>query len=173
MKPRLIALFSVMLLLPLGLRLATPTLLEQGMKLRNVFPFGSTQQQYIVESVDGYTLTLHTRNQAQFRVRLAGLQSGSDRWQKQAAVVTAMLLHSSGAKVQLTGIQSLGSSEEIQAIAQLPNGTPLQQVLLADGLAKLDHAQLKQLPLQFAQPFQKAEASARSQQKNIWASVSR
>lgn len=173
MKPRLVALFSVMLLLPLGLKLATPILLKQGMELRNVLPFGSTQQQYIVESVEGYTLTLRTRNQTQFKVRLAGLQSGSEYWQRQAAAVTAILLHSSGAEVQLKNIQFLDSSEEAQAIAQLPNGTPLQQVLLADGLAKLDYAQLKQLPLQFAQPFQKAEASARSQQKNIWASVSR
>lgn len=77
-----------------------------------------------------------------------------------------MVLQSSGGNVSLSYVQSLELDSEIRAIAALPNGTSLQQILLTDRLAKLDRSQ--SLPIDIAQAFQIGEADARSQRKNVW-----
>jgi endonuclease YncB( thermonuclease family) len=164
MKPRLFGLFSIVLLLPLGLKLGVPILSQYAeAKLSEVVP----EQQYTIEAVEGYTLRVRAADQSRRKVRLAALQPGQGDWQNQAAAITTLML-SSQATVRLTHVQPSSQSDEVQAIAYLPNGTLLQQVLLSDGLAKLDRAQLSRLPIKEAQLFQQAEAVARSQRKNIW-----
>ncbi len=78
-----------------------------------------------------------------------------------------MLLHSSQAKVLVSQTQ-LAQNDIVEAIVSLPNGTPLQEVLLSDGLAKLNLNTLKILPENLALRLQQAEANAKLQHKNVW-----
>ena len=54
------------------------------------------------------------------------------------------------------------------ALVELPNGTTLQQVLLEDGVAKLDDSTLEGLSSPEVTVLQEAQATAKSQHKNIW-----
>lgn len=113
---------------------------------------------YRVESIQQGVLRLQAPDRSYKAVRLAGLTM-SDRWQGQAEGVVLMVLNADGARVRLI--------DEGGLIA-LPNGTLLQEVLLADGLAKLDANRLSSFPRSIRDRLQKAEAAARAQHKNVW-----
>ncbi len=168
MKLHQLVLFSLMLGLPLALKLGTPALLAQGERsgVLKIFQPQADRSRVMVESVEGYTLITRTSDNATLKVKLAGLQNLDRHWQNQAASVIAMVLQSSGGTVSLSYMQPLKFGREIRAIATLPNGTSLQQILLTDGLAKFDLSQ--PLPIGLPQAFQAAEADARSQGKNVW-----
>lgn len=168
MKLHQLVLFSLMLGLPLALKLGTPALLAQGERsgVLKIFQPQTDHSRVVVESVEGYTLITRTSDNTTLKVKLAGLKNLDRQWQNQAASVIAMVLQASGGTVSLSYVQSLEPGSEIRAIATLPNGTSLQQILLTDGLAKFDRFQ--SLPLKLTQAFQTSEADARSQGKNIW-----
>jgi Staphylococcal nuclease homologue len=171
MKSRNAVLFGTLLLLPLGIKVGVPALLIQGeqMGLLQIF----TKSQTVSYTVDAIAfkpkllLTVRTPQNSLLKVRLFGLQIASERWQSQQAGEIALLLQSSNAQVDLLNVQPVKPGE-VAAIVALPNGTSLQEILLTDGLAKLDSAQLVHLPQQTAQRLQQAEVQAKAQRKNVW-----
>lgn len=52
-------------------------------------------------------------------------------------------------------------------LVRLPNGTLLQEILLAQGLTELDSTQ-KDLPTDVTHALQQAQLSAQQQHKNFW-----
>jgi hypothetical protein len=166
MKPPYLVLCATLLLAPLGLKLGTVPMLH-GIEQLGWLHVSEDQSLYRVESIQRGVLSLQATDRSHKQVQLAGLTMG-DRWQGQADGVVLMVLNAAGARVRLVHEQNIRSGES-RAIIALPNGTLLQEVLLADGLAKLDTQALPSLPQTITDRLQKAEASARAQHKNIWA----
>ncbi|MGG6269080.1 hypothetical protein ACQ4M3_32935 [Leptolyngbya sp. AN03gr2] len=166
-KPKHIALFALMLCVPLGLKLAVPTLLHQADRARWLEKFYPHNQSLdTVESIQNGILWLKKPTGEVLRVKLAGLVL-DEPWQSQAEGVMAMLLRPTQAKVMVSHTQ-LAQNDITEAIVSLPNGTPLQEVLLSDGLAKLNLNTLKTLPENLVLRLQQAEANAKLQHKNVW-----
>jgi hypothetical protein len=166
-KPKHIALFALMLCVPLGLNLAVPTLLHQADRagwLEKFYP--QNQSLDTVESIQNGILRLKKPTGEVLRVKLAGLVLDAP-WQSQAEGVMAMLLRPAQAKVMVSHTQ-LTQNDITEAIVSLPNGTPLQEVLLSDGLAKLNLNTLNTLPENLVLRLQQAEANAKLQHKNVW-----
>lgn len=166
------ALFTIMLLLPLGLKLGFPAVLVQAEQAGLLQPFIKSQisSAYTVKVIalkPNLMLTVHTPEKSSITVRLLGLQAANEQWQSQQAGTIAMLLQASNVQVALLNIQPI-KPREVAAIVALPNGTSLQEVLLEDGLAELEPSQLSQLPQDTTQRLQQAETEARKQRKNIW-----
>lgn len=172
MKLRHAVLFGTMLLLPLGIKLGVPALLMKGeqMGLLQVFTKPQNSSTYIVETISlkpTLTLTVRSPEKSAIKVRLIGLQVANEQWQSQAAGEITLLLKASNAQVALLNVRSIKPGE-VAAIVALLNGTLLQEILLADGLAKLDPAQLPYLPQQTTQELQQAQAQAKAHRKNAW-----
>jgi|GEM_PF-4849846 len=172
MKLRYAVLFGTMLLLPVGIKLGVPALLMKGeqMGVLQVFTKSQTSSIYIVETIafkSNLTLTVRSPEKSVIKVRLIGLQAANEQWQSQAAGAIALLLKASNAQVALLNTQPIKPGE-ITGIITLPNGTSLQEILLADGLAKLDFPPLVRLPQETTQRLQHAEAQAKAQRKNVW-----
>lgn len=158
MKPHYFMLCATLLLAPLGLKLGTlPTL--HGMVQLGWLQVSEPQDLYRVASIQQGVFLLQAPDRSFKQVRLAGLTIG-DRWQGQADGVVLMLLNATGVRVRLIHERGL---------IALPNGTLLQEVLLADGLAKLDAKSLASFPQSIRDRLQKAQTAARAQHKNIWA----
>jgi endonuclease YncB( thermonuclease family) len=172
MKLHYAVLFGTMLLLPVGIKLGVPALLMKGeqMGLLQVFTKTQASSPYTVEEIafkSNLRLTVRTPEKSVIKVRLIGLQAANEQWQSQAAGEIALLLKASNAQVFLLNVQPIKPGA-ISAIIALPNGTLLQEILLADGLAKLDPAQLPHLSQQTTQGLQQAQAKAKAQRKNVW-----
>lgn len=172
MKLRYAVLFGTMLLLPVGIKLGVPALLMKGeqMGVLQAFTKSQTSSIYIVETIafkSNLTLTVRTSEKSVIKVQLIGLQAANKQWQSQAAGAIALLLQASNAQVSLINTQPIKPGE-IAGIITLPNGTSLQEILLADGLAKLDFPPLARLPQETTQRLQHAEAQAKAQRKNVW-----
>lgn len=155
-----------LILLPFGVKLGVPTWVPLAKHLERQFSQPSIPR-YTVETIHGEVWTLRAPDQSLRQVTLAGIMPIDSRWQAQANGVIAMLLQSSHQQVDLT-ITSVIGGGKARAIAQLPNGTSIQQVLVADGLAKLDKTQLRLLPDKVRNALQQAQTSAQQQHKNIW-----
>lgn len=172
MKIGYTVLFGTMLLLPLGIKLGVPALLmeEERMGVFQVLTKTHASSTHTVEAIafkSNLTLTVRSPEKSVIKVRLIGLQSATERWQSQAAGAIALLLKASNAQVAFFNVQPIKPGE-IAAIVTLPNGTLLQEILLADGLAKLDFPPLARLPQETAQRLQHTEAQAKAQRKNVW-----
>ena len=166
-KPKHIVLLAFMLCVPLGLKLGVPTLLHQADQagwLEKLYP--QNQSLDTVESIQDGIFRLKKPSGEILRVKLAGLVL-DEPWQSQAEGVMAMLLRPAQAKVMVSHTQ-LAQNDITEAIVSLPNGTPLQEILLADGLAKLNPSTLKTLPGTLILRLQQAEANAKLQHKNVW-----
>lgn len=157
MKPHYLVLCATLLLAPLGLKLGAVPLLHQ-MEGLSWIKVSEDQTLYKVESIEQGVLMLQAPDRSYKQVRLAGLTIG-DRWQGQAEGVLLMVLNAAGARVRLI---------DERGLIALPNGTLLQEVLLADGLAKLDAKSFPSLPQTIRDRLRKVEATARAQHKNIW-----
>ncbi|KAM3092537.1 hypothetical protein ACKFKG_22235 [Phormidesmis sp. 146-35] len=166
-KPKHIALFALMLCIPLGLKLGVPTLLHQADRAGWLEKFHPQNQSLdTVESIQNGILRLKKPTGEVLRVKLAGLVL-DEHWRSQAEGVMAMLLRPAQAKVRVSHTQ-LVQHGITEAIVSLPNGTPLQEVLLSDGLAKLNPNNLKVLPENLVLRLQQAETNAKLQHKNVW-----
>lgn len=157
MKPHYFVLCATLLLAPLGLKLGAVSILHQ-MEGLSWIKVSENPNLYRVESIEGGVLRLQSPDLAFKQVRLAGLTIG-DRWRGQADGVVLMLINAAGARVKLI---------DEQGFIALPNGTLLQEVLLADGLAKLNAKSLPLFPQSIRDRLQKAETAARAQHKNVW-----
>lgn len=157
MKSHYLALCATLLFAPLGLKLGAVPILHQ-MEQLGWINVSEDQSFYKVEAIEQGVLRLQAPDRSHKQVRLVGLTM-SDRWRGQAEGVLLMVLNAAGARVRLMGEQGL---------IALPNGTLLQEVLLADGLAKLDAKSLPTFPQSIRDRLQKAETAARAQHKNIW-----
>lgn len=157
MKPHYLVLCATLLLAPLGLKLGAVPLLHQ-MEGLSWIKVSEDQTLYKVESIEQGVLMLQAPDRSHKQVRLAELTI-SDRWRGQAEGVLLMVLNAGGARVRLI---------DKQGLIALPNGTLLQEVLLADGLAQLEAKSLHLFPQSIRDRLQKAEATARAQHKNVW-----
>lgn len=160
-----IALCGAAVCLPLALKLGVPVILSS----RQVEPLLASSHSDMdhVLSVQGDVLTIQQSGEPPQAMRLAGIAPASERWQAEANGVISMLLESSHGQVS---VESLGQtpSDTHSAIIKLPNGTTLQEILLKDGVAKLDSDSLETLSPDVATTLKQAEALAQSQHKNIW-----
>lgn len=98
---------------------------------------------------------------------MAGLAPSSPRWQAEATGVLTLLLQASDGKVSIQTMHSTQARQTVALVA-LPNGTLLQQILLAQGLAKLDRQQISDLPPDIQIVLQQSQASAQQEHKNTW-----
>lgn len=167
LKPQHVALFALVICVPLGLKLGVPTLLHQAERagwleqLQSQNPSLNT-----VESIQTGILTIKTPAGETLRVKLAALELDT-AWQNQAEGVMAMLMQTTQAKVIVSHMQ-MAQSGITEAIVTLPNGTSLQEILLSDGLAKLNLNNLNTLPENLGFKLKQAEARAKLQRKNVW-----
>lgn len=166
-KPQHVALFALMICIPLGLKLGAPTLLHQAERSRWFEQFQPQNSSLnTVESIQNGILLIKTPAGETLRVKLAGLDLDAP-WQAQAEGVMAMLLQPAQAKV-IIGHRRMAQSGVTASIVFLPNGTSLQEVLLSDGLAKLNVDDLNTLPENLVLKLKQAEAKAKLQHKNVW-----
>jgi len=166
-KPKHIALFAFMICIPLGLQLSVPTLLHQAERAGWLKQLQSQNSSLsTVKSIQNGILLITSPAGAKLRVRLAGLDL-SERWQNQAEGVVAMLLQPAQAKVMVSQ-ERMSQGGVTDAIVSLPNGTSLQEILLTDGLAKLNLSNLNTLPENLVLKLKQAEAKAQLQHKNVW-----
>ena len=164
MKRFHLAIYAIALLSPIALKLFTPLLLRLAAEAEELTLARShPQTSYLVASIRGTTLTFQTPNGTHKDVQLTGLKP-LDAQVAEASGVTAMLIQVANGRVNLAHIQKINPELE-RAIVQLPNGTSLQHVLLADGLATLDKSQLKDLPQSVAIDLRQAQAIAQAQRK--------
>ncbi|MGB3199818.1 MAG: hypothetical protein WBA99_02880 [Nodosilinea sp.] len=165
-------LYGLALCLPLGLKLGVPLLLVQGERLGlfagrlGVDPSGSD---YTVDEVHDFLLTAHRPGQPPVQFRLAGLAESDKRWQGEATGILSMLLEASRNQVKVTLLDSDPAAALPIALMQLPTGTYVQDILLSDGVAELDPAQLGEMSKEVVDLLQQAQAVAQGQHKNIWA----
>lgn len=166
-KPRHVALFALMICIPLGLKLGVPTLLHQVERAGWLKPLQLQNSSFnTVESIQNGILLIKTPARETLRVKLAGLNLDA-QWQAQAEGVMAMLLQPAQVKVMVNHAQ-VTESGITEALVSLLNGTSLQEILLSDGLAKLDLSNLNSLPDNLVLKLKQAEAKAKLQHKNVW-----
>ncbi|MBE9009758.1 hypothetical protein IQ250_06025 [Pseudanabaenaceae cyanobacterium LEGE 13415] len=166
-KPQHIALFTLMICIPLGLKLGVPTLLHQAERA-GWFEKLEAQPSSLnkVESIQNGILLVKSSAGATLRVKLAGLEL-DEHWQTQADGIMAMLLQPARAQVVL-GQTQIVQNGITDAIVTLPNGISLQEILLSDGLAKLSLNKFNRLPENLVLKLKQAEANAKRQHKNLW-----
>ena len=162
MKP-VYLLWAIALSLPFLLKFSIPAILH-GQRLAIAAPVESF---YSVESIQGHTLTLLKPDGSTQRIQLAGLAPSSPRWQTEATGVLTLLLQASAGKVSIQTVHRIQARQTLALVA-LPNGTLLQQILLAQGVAKLDRQQLSDLPPDVQIALQQAQESAQQEHKNSW-----
>ncbi|MBW4440377.1 MAG: hypothetical protein KME10_03905 [Plectolyngbya sp. WJT66-NPBG17] len=166
-KPQHIALFALMICIPLGLKLGVPTLLHQAERARWFEQLRSQNSSFnTVESIQNGILLIKTPAGETLRVKLAGLDLDT-QWQAQAEGIMAMLLQPAQTKVMLSHTQ-MTQNGVTTSIVSLPNGTSLQEILLSDGLAKLNLGDLNPLPEPLVLKLKQAETKAKLQHKNVW-----
>lgn len=160
-----IALCGAAVCLPLALKLGVPAVLSSR-RVESLLASGRSEMDYVT-SVQGDVLTVEQPGESPQAMQLAGIAPASEHWQAEANGVISMLLESNQGQVS---VESLGqtSSDTHLAIIKLPNGTTLQEILLKDGVAKLDSDSLETLPPEVSTTLKQAEALAQSQHKNIW-----
>ena len=169
MKRFHLAICAIALLSPIALKLSTPVLSRLVAEAEELTSLRShPQTSYLVASIRGTTLTFQTLNGTHKDVQLTGLKPLDDQV-AEASGVTAMLIQVANGRVNLAHVQKINPELE-RAIVQLPNGTSLQHILLADGLATLDKSQLKDLPQSVAIDLRQAQAIAQARHKNLWRS---
>ncbi|WP_017301007.1 hypothetical protein [Nodosilinea nodulosa] len=173
LRKRLTPLFyGLALCLPLGLKLGVPVIIVQGERL-GLFADRSgvdtSGSDYTVDEVHGFLLTAHQPGQPPVQFRLVGLAESDERWQREATGILSMLLEASRNQVKVTLLDSDPAAALPIALVQLPTGTYIQDIVLSDGVAKLDSATLGQMPRAAAAALQQAQAFAQGQHKNIWA----
>lgn len=120
-----------------------------------------------VISVKGSTLSIQAPGQPPQPIQLAGIAPASEHWQAETTGVISTLIESTHGQVSVSPM-GRSSSGESSALIELPNGTTLQQVLLEDGVAKLDSDGLSRFPAELSAKLQAAQATAQAQHKNIW-----
>lgn len=159
---RVYLLWTIALLLPIGLKLGVPTLLQKQSTFAS-----QNSSFYVVEAITGNHLTVCAPNGSIQSIRLAGLAPLPAHWQHEATGVLATLLQASSRQVSVTTI-AYPPSRQILALVKLPNGTLIQTILLTEGLAKLDSQQVSSLPPDVLTSLQQAQRSAQQQHKNLW-----
>lgn len=158
-----VLLCGVALGLPVALKLGIPAVLNS--------PFAESlmavSKSDRVLSIDGTTLKVqHPGDSTPRAVQLAGIAPSSSHWQAEAGGVLAALVEANQGRAS---VEILGQSDGKEiALVKLPNGMTLQQVLLEDGVAKLNDSTLGSLPSAEVTVLQEAQASAKAQRKNIW-----
>ena len=162
MKP-IYLLWAIALSLPFVLKFSIPAILH-GQRLAIARP---SESFYRVQSSQDYRLTVLAPNGSTQQIQLVGLAPSSPRWQREAMGILTLLLQASEGRVS---IQTMPHNQagQTMALVKLPNGTLLQHILLAQGLAKLDPRQLSDLPPGVQIALQQAQASAQQEHKNTW-----
>lgn len=164
LKSRAVLFGGAALCLPFLLKFGVPAILGSR-QMEHFLPKANSRMEQVV-SVKGLALSVKAPGQPPQSLQLAGIAPLSDHWQKEATGVISTLLESAHGQVS---VSTMGSqSGKAFALVALPNGTTLQQVLLADGVAKLDNDGLRLLPADLSAKLQAAQALAKAQQKNIW-----
>ena len=162
MKP-IYLLWAIALSLPFVLKFSIPAILH-GQRFAIAAPVKSL---YRVQAIQGHTLTMLALNGSTQQIQLAGLAPSSPRWQREATGILTLLLQASEGQVLIQTMPHNPAGQPV-ALVKLPNGTLLQQILLAQGLAKLDPQQLSNLPPDIQIALQQAQTSAQQEHKNIW-----
>jgi endonuclease YncB( thermonuclease family) len=119
-------------------------------------------------AIQGLLLTVHQPNQPPVQLQLAGLTEPDERWQDEATGILSMLVQASQNQVTVIFPEPEQPYSTASALVQLPTGAYVQQILLSEGVAQLDRAQLNEIPTEIVQMFQQAEALAKAEHKNIW-----
>lgn len=164
--PWQVLMVPALILLPFGIKFGLPRLMPA--------PAATTPQSaslYQVTGIEGQTIQLRRADGTTSNLRLLGLANAADPWQTEANGVIAMLVKSSGGQVRLESVVPQSSRDQVRAIARLPNGTSLQEILLAGGLARINDQEISLLPENLATTLQQAQATAQAQHKNIWGDV--
>jgi len=160
-KSRLLVYGSLIgLLLPVGIRWGIPEIAQSAQQFGLLSP-QATEATTI--AIYGNIWQLSSPQHGSRTFQLAGLKPIVPVWQTQANSVAMMLIQASQNQVD---IQFLTPDSSL-AIVRLPNGTLLQEILLAQGLAELDPSQ-KDLPTDVAHALQQAQLTAQQQHKNFW-----
>lgn len=160
-KSRLLVYGSLIgLLLPIGIRWRIPEIAQSARRAGLLSPQSA---EATTIAIHGNTWQISSPQHPSRTFQLAGLKPIAPVWQAQANSVAMMLI---GASQNQVDIQFLTPKSSL-AIVRLPNGTLLQEILLAQGLAELDSSQ-KHLPTDIAHALQQAQLSAQQQYKNFW-----
>lgn len=160
-KSRLLVYGSLIgLLLPIGIRWGIPELAQSARRARLLSPQSA---EATTIAIYGNIWQISSPQHGSRTFQLAGLKPITPIWQAQANSVAMMLIQASQNQVD---IQFLPPDSSL-AIVRLPNGTLLQEILLAQGLAELDSTQ-KDLPTDIAHALQQAQLTAQQQHKNFW-----
>jgi endonuclease YncB( thermonuclease family) len=162
MKP-IYWLWAIALSLPFVIKFSIPAILH-GQRLAIAT---SSESFYRVQSIQGHTLTVAAPKGSTQQIQLAGLASSPYRWQREATGILTLLLQASEGQVSIQTMPH-NPAGQTGALVQLPNGALLQQILLAQGLAKLDPHQRSDLPPDIQIALQQAQTSAQQEHKNIW-----
>ena len=165
LRGRAILFCGVALCLPLALRLGIPAILSSR-RVEPLLPLSHSEMDHVL-SVQGEVLTVEQPGKSPEAIRLAGISPANKHWQAAANGVISTLLESNQGQVSVTPVESFDNSGN-SALIRLPNGTTLQEILLEDGVAKLDEIGLDAVPDDVATTLQKAQAAAQAQHKNIW-----
>lgn len=148
------------LLLPVGIRWGIPEIALSAQRAGLLSP-QTTEATTI--AIYGNIWQISSPQHGSRTFQLAGLKPVALVWQAQANSVAMMLIQASQNQVD---IQFLPPNSSL-ALVRLPNGTLLQEILLAQGLAELDPNQ-KTLPTDVAHALHKAQLTAQQQHKNFW-----
>jgi endonuclease YncB( thermonuclease family) len=148
------------LLLPIAIRWGIPELAQSAQQFE-LLTSQSTEATTI--AIHGNTWQYSSPQHPPRTFHLAGLKPVAPIWQNQANSVAMMLI---GASQNQVDIQFLAPDSPL-ALVRLPNGTLLQEILLAQGIAEFDPNQ-KNLPVDVAHALQQAQLTAQQQHKNLW-----
>jgi hypothetical protein len=160
-KSRLLVYGSLIgLLLPVGIRWGIPEIAQSAQR-SGLLSTQATEATTI--AIYDNTWQISSPQPGSRTFLLAGLKPIAPVWQDQANSVAMMLIQASQNQVD---IQFLTPKSSL-AIVRLPNGTLLQEILLAQGLAELDPNQ-KDLPIDVTHALQQAQLTAQQQHKNFW-----
>lgn len=160
-KSRLLVYGSLIgLLLPVGIRWGIPEIAQSAQQSGLLSP-QATEATTI--SIYGNIWQISSPHHSSRTFQLAGLKPIAPVWQVQANSVAMMLIEASNKPVD---VQFLPPNSSL-ALVRLPNGTLLQEILLAQGLAELDPNQ-KDLPTDVAHALQQAQLTAQQQHQNFW-----
>ena len=162
LRSRAILFGGVALCLPLALKIGIPGLLSSR-QMGTLLPAANKGMDQVV-SVKGSTLTIQAPGQPPQPIQLAGIAPASEYWQAETTGVISTLIESTHGQVSVSPM-GRSSSGESSALIELPNGTTLQQVLLEDGVAKLDSDSLSRFPADLSAKLQAAQALAQAQRK--------
>jgi hypothetical protein len=159
------AMLGMLLIVPIGMKAGLPTLETALARAKLLVGFEQTLNRpvYGVGAINRGVLSLVHPDGNITQNTLAGLAPSSTRWQDEATGILGSILRTSRGQVFVSWMN------QGTAVVSLPNGTMLQRILLSDGVAKTDPAQLALMPTDIANTLRQAELSAQQQHKNIWA----